>query len=148
MPYHKKRKTNRPPRGLVPAETMKDAVEEVLGGKAFTPANIKAGFAVSGIEPFNMDVFKDFEFLPSTVTDRPLPDDVAVDIALQPSVVNQDAVDIALQPSVVNQVAVDNALQPSTSGTSPMVSFESLHTFPKAGPRKKIGGRKCKEQGF
>lgn len=32
MPSHKKRKTNRPPRGLVPASTMEAAVKEVVNG--------------------------------------------------------------------------------------------------------------------
>ena len=34
MPYHKKRKTSRPPRGLTPPEEMKQAVQEVLSGGA------------------------------------------------------------------------------------------------------------------
>jgi len=33
MPYRKKRKTDRPPRGLVPEDTMKAAVTAVLHGK-------------------------------------------------------------------------------------------------------------------
>lgn len=39
----------------------------------FTPSNITAGFLISGIEPFNSEVFGDDEFLPSSVTDRPDP---------------------------------------------------------------------------
>lgn len=38
---------------------------------ATTPINIMKGFKVSGIEPFNRDIFGDDEFLPSSVTDRP-----------------------------------------------------------------------------
>lgn len=34
MPYHKKRKTNRPPRGLTPVDKMRAAVDEVLAGGA------------------------------------------------------------------------------------------------------------------
>jgi hypothetical protein len=34
MPYHKKRKTDRPARGLTPADKMKAAVDEVLAGAA------------------------------------------------------------------------------------------------------------------
>ena len=41
--------------------------------KAMTPANIQAGFKVSGISPFNRNVFTDDEFLPADVTDRPPP---------------------------------------------------------------------------
>lgn len=34
MPYHKKRKTDRPPRGLTDESIMRSAVDQVLGGKA------------------------------------------------------------------------------------------------------------------
>lgn len=40
---------------------------------ACTPINIQKGFQVSGIWPFNRDVFGDDEFLPGYVTDRPAP---------------------------------------------------------------------------
>jgi hypothetical protein len=41
--------------------------------KAFTPANIIAGFQKTGIEPFNSSQFDcDEEFLAASVTDRPL----------------------------------------------------------------------------
>ena len=42
---------------------------------ALTPLNIISGFRVSGMFPFNPNVFKDSEFLPSAVTDRPNPID-------------------------------------------------------------------------
>ena len=34
MPYHKKRKTDRPTRGLTDEKTMRSAVDEVIGGRA------------------------------------------------------------------------------------------------------------------
>lgn len=40
--------------------------------KATTPTNIMGGFRVSGIWPFNRDIFGDDEFSPSSVTDRDL----------------------------------------------------------------------------
>lgn len=40
---------------------------------ATTPKNIIAGFKVSGISPFNRDIFEDDEFLPAYATDRPVP---------------------------------------------------------------------------
>jgi len=44
--------------------------------RAFTPANITAGFKCTGIEPFNPTVFNDDdEFLAAAVTDRPMPTD-------------------------------------------------------------------------
>lgn len=50
-------------------------ISELLGKafpKAFTPQNILSGFRVTGIYPFNKDIFTDDEFLSSYVTDRPL----------------------------------------------------------------------------
>lgn len=44
---------------------------------AFNPGNILSGFRVSGICPFNRDVFRDDEFLSSYVTDRPATTDNA-----------------------------------------------------------------------
>jgi hypothetical protein len=41
---------------------------------ALTPKNIKSGFLVTEIWPFNTDVFTDEDFLPSALTDRPLQD--------------------------------------------------------------------------
>lgn len=38
--------------------------------KATTPTNIAAGFKVSGIWPYNRDVFRDDEYAPSSVTDK------------------------------------------------------------------------------
>ena len=40
---------------------------------AMTPVNIQSGFRVSGIYPFNRNIFTDDEFLPSVATDRPDP---------------------------------------------------------------------------
>lgn len=40
---------------------------------AATPVNITKGFKVSGIQPFNRDIFGDDEFLPANVTDQPPP---------------------------------------------------------------------------
>lgn len=39
--------------------------------QAFTPSNITAGFAKSGISPFNRNIFPEDAFLPSFTTDRP-----------------------------------------------------------------------------
>nr|XP_004209551.2 MFS-type transporter clz9-like [Hydra vulgaris] len=41
--------------------------------KAFSPSNIQRGFQVAGNEPFNPEIFKDDEYLPSSVTDRAAP---------------------------------------------------------------------------
>jgi hypothetical protein len=39
---------------------------------ALTPKNMKYGFLVTGLWPFNTDIFTDEDFLPSAVADRPL----------------------------------------------------------------------------
>lgn len=39
---------------------------------ATTPSNILAGFKACGICPFNRDIFQEHDFMPSSVTDRPL----------------------------------------------------------------------------
>ena len=41
---------------------------------AATPGNIQKGFLVTGIAPFNSDIFTDEEYLPSFTTNRSLPD--------------------------------------------------------------------------
>ncbi|XP_004205737.3 uncharacterized protein LOC101239844 [Hydra vulgaris] len=41
--------------------------------KAFSLSNIQRGFQVAGIEPFNPEIFKDDEYLLSSVTDRAAP---------------------------------------------------------------------------
>lgn len=45
--------------------------------RAAVPSNIQAGFKVSGIFPFDRHVFDDIDFMPSSVTDRPITDDVS-----------------------------------------------------------------------
>lgn len=40
--------------------------------QAITPLNIMKGFKVSGIEPFNRNIFSEDDFLPASVTDQPL----------------------------------------------------------------------------
>ena len=46
---------------------------------AATPRNIEKGFAVSDIFPFDQTMFADKEFMPSSVTDRPLQNGITID---------------------------------------------------------------------
>lgn len=42
------------------------------------PNNIVKGFKVTGFVPFNEDIFTEDEFLPATVTDRPMPQETPI----------------------------------------------------------------------
>lgn len=58
---------------------------------AFTPQNIQSGFRVSGVFPYNRDIFTDVDFLASSVTDRPNPDINGVDkVAPQTNEIEQN----------------------------------------------------------
>ncbi|XP_039300200.1 uncharacterized protein LOC120355656 [Nilaparvata lugens] len=42
--------------------------------RAATPENIKSGFRAAGISPFDKDIYSELDFLPSAVSDRPMPE--------------------------------------------------------------------------
>lgn len=99
---------------------------------AMTPSNITAGFRVSGICPFNEDIFDDSEFLPSSVTDRP---------PLTP----QDEITHKLTPTCLTDAANDPLTQSAAlaSTSNQPVTPEQVCPLPKAGPRKESNrGRK------
>jgi len=81
--------------------------------QAFTPKNIKAGFAVAGIEPYNRNVFDDDEFLGSAVTDRPTLPSMSA-ITAQPPVSLMSHLQDNGEPSA-NATTTEH--QPSTTGT-------------------------------
>ena len=96
--------------------------------KAATPENVISGFRVSGVWPFDRDIFSNVDDLPSDITDRPAPEDNrAVDIAptvgpsrsLSTSGEDNHAVDIA--PSV------DPSCLLSTSGEDNHAVGEDNH---------------------
>jgi hypothetical protein len=124
-----------------------------LVGQAFpltlTPSNILAGVRVSGTWPFNRDVFGDDEFLPSHVTDRPMPvagSSVAVNND-QPFPAALETTDVA-RDKVCETLLIDNntaVQQPSTPGPSQQnndrpstskafVTPEQIRPFAKAAP--------------
>ncbi|XP_065642713.1 uncharacterized protein LOC136074335 [Hydra vulgaris] len=105
--------------------------------KAFSPSNIQTGFRVAGIEPFNSEIFKDDEYLPSSVTDRAAPDTVTItpvnnmESEMIPAHVNHIESEITIvniETSILNKV--------STSVAS-IISPEVLKPYPKASARKK-----------
>jgi len=75
--------------------------------KAATLLNITAGFRVSGIWPFDRNAFDMAGYLPSTVTDRELPEKEPMSVDL-PAVNNVPAIDQS--PAIVDQ-SVDQPCQ-------------------------------------
>ena len=102
---------------------------------AFTPRNITAGFKVSGIFPFDSNIFNDEEFAPSSVTDREDPSDVC------PAAPDdrEDASDVRPGGSG-GRATVPAGVGPTASTSA--VSIDTVSPLPKAPPRKMTGGRK------
>lgn len=98
---------------------------------AFTPANILKGFSVSGIEPFNSNIFTDQDFMSSYVTDRPLP-------------IQQSAEDDSPGPSrpTLTDGNMENAEPPPEDLQTKIKSPEQIWPYPKVGERKTTRGRK------
>ena len=82
---------------------------------AFTPSNITSGFAVSGIEPFNAEIFQDDDFIAASVTDRHEP---AAAAAL-PTIVAANESTGNSSPSGVHSAAAAND---ATRGPSTLTS--------------------------
>jgi hypothetical protein len=116
--------------------------------QATTPVNIQSGFRVSGIWPFNREIFSDDDFLPSYVTDRPPPpssETIALPAdssALLPDNAHQPG------PSKTQDCVTDIVSPEGTSKTqdclTDIVSPEQIRPYPKAAPRKQTGRRKGK----
>lgn len=132
---------------------------------AATPKNIMAGFKVSGISPFNRDVFDDQEFLPGYATDRPDPAATNADkdvvpvqpnsnlkprpgCSQEPDDLNQSdkhaqpgcSKDIVSAksplPEKENEISTNSSIQERNESSPPTVSPFQLKPLPKAGPRK------------
>ena len=132
-------------------------VAENLGSsypQAFTPGNITSGFRVSGIWPFNRDIFGDDEYLSAYVTDRPAPVEPAeiensdnAEIEDSDNATNNDNTDAQQSSTCSNVPYIDDA-QPSTSKpvatedtsdsefSGKHFSPEEVRPFPKAPMRK------------
>lgn len=127
-----------------------------LGGHAFlkaaTPINIQSGFAVSGIWPFNEDVFTEDDFMPSEITNRPISKDsenatlesneqtgsasphcgTSTDQTAQEFHENQKECNVENLVDDLQEISGSLQHKATSSFTSPHV-FRGL---PKAGPRK------------
>jgi len=121
-------------------------IAQIVGNafpSAFTPKNIIVGFKVTGIYPFNPNVFSDDDFLCSYVTDRP---EAPEETTLQPT---EQVVNIPESSSALDVTATQSQLPEPVASTSTntdkrtiTVTPEEISPFPKAPPRKTKGGRK------
>ena len=139
-------------------------IYEIAGlvGKAFpravTPTNIQSGFRATGIYPLDRIIFTDDDYLPSDVTDRPLPDDQRPS-SMETSETTHNAIEenrIFEDPiETVPESSSENPTK-SVSGPSknPLKSVpgpactgiptpEDIRSFKKASPMKKKNGRRC-----
>lgn len=106
-----------------------------LVGKAYSPAfsksNIESGFSKTGIYPCNADIFTDIDFLSSSVTDRPVPNEPNIDGMSNSTAITED-------------LAVAGSSKAGDGNGNPtFVSPELVRPYPVAPPRKKTtAGRK------
>lgn len=124
---------------------------------AVTYQNIVSGFECTGISPLNPDIFQEYEFLPSSVTDREMPSTSAhleeVNLnAADPDTADPDTADSdttnleTIEPDTADQ----NEFDPSASSMSRpgdtqnlSATLQSIRAFPKAAPRQQTRkGRK------
>lgn len=104
--------------------------------KATTPSNIMGGFRVSGIWPFNRDIFGDDEFSPSSVTERNLSDN---------SLVETTAIDNANDE--INGSVEDTAIPgPSTRPDNPEDLDRSFRVLEAIRPLPKAAGDTNKQK--
>ncbi len=140
---------------------------------AGTPGNVQNGFSSTGIWSYNRDKFKDSDFAPSLVTDRPpppvLPEQAGTSAPLEVSPVHAGTSASSAVPPVQAGSSASSAFPPVQAGSSassavppvhagtsasttvPPVqsqfSPETVRPHPRAGPRKitKANSReKCK----
>lgn len=135
-------------------------VAEIVGQAfplAFTPNNITHSFQVSGLHPLNEIIFKDYEFLPSSVTDRPMPmsfDQPGTQSGpIEDNSDRTEPISFEGQPETQSLSYIEyNSSTPGTSSnngvtqhspasfqnqiSSNLVSPEELRPYPKAQPQK------------
>ena len=101
--------------------------------RAVTHQNIVSGFECTGIFPFNPDVFQEYEFLPSSVTDRENPSTSAND--------GNSGSEPSSAASVETVEPETNINKPTTSTVSGCQdelrsTLQTIRPLPKAAPRQ------------
>lgn len=121
--------------------------------RAATPENIKAGFLKCGISPFDRNIFQDYDFLCSSVSDRPstttaAPFMEADEVSGENEITPVSSTETIPVKTFYSAPSTSNAeFLPTTSESTQSIFFispEQICPFPKAKPRKlsKNGGRK------
>lgn len=85
---------------------------------AFTPVNIQSGFRAAGIWPLNRHIFQEYEFMSSSVTDRPDPN-----VEVQQSNEGSGPSNQAVTPSGQTETGLNH------------ISPEMIRPYPHAAPR-------------
>lgn len=124
--------------------------------QAFKQKNIQKGFEISGIWPFNSNIFSDEDFLCSSVTDRYLPNtDGTVLLEKDPTNQLTQSQVLSIQPEREDQNDKDDDMAVAGSSQAfnrdqiaaevpEVVTPESVRPYPKAGPRKLTGNARKK----
>lgn len=98
--------------------------------RALNPENILSGYKRTGIQPFDDNIFKDNEFLPSFISDRPDP---------QPTTVAEPTNESLTSTS---EPSTSSVHMQSKSTCSTVTPPSDIRPFPKAGVRKQCTKRR------
>lgn len=93
--------------------------------KAATPVNIMSGFKTAGVWPLDRNVFSSEQFLPATVTDRPLPNTSSVPVVVESP---HSSVETVESTSIQSPATVKS---PTTVQSSPFISPQQFRGYPK-----------------
>lgn len=100
--------------------------------QATTPVNIQSGFRVSGIWPLNRNIFTEDEFLSSSVTDRPFPNNEASTTANNLPAQTSAGTSETTQPSCSRAVGPTDADGSSAEITTPSSGTQRLEVSDEA----------------
>lgn len=102
---------------------------------SFTPKNISRGFEVTGIWPFNRNVFSEIDYLGAKVTDRPIPDsDSKFENCSSTSNTDKVLENTANHADSLPSIPVADPTQKPP--VKEIVKPQEIRPFPRAAPRK------------